>query len=376
MSADADRGARPELLRPVVPAVVGVVVLIAGLSDWDGLGRFGWVLIAAAALLAWCRWPRLPLLVLTAAVCGPVLLAELGGGLEPALFLVSTLAVVIGGWADSRSQLLVCGVLATATPLAIAALQDADVISPAIWAVGIALPGLTGVVLRREGELAAQLAAARRGLIEQAAAEERRQAAREVHDLVGHGLAAMLLQVTSARHVLHRDPASADQALQTAEDTGRQSMRDLRRTVALLRSADDPPEAGPLPGLGDVGGLVDAARAGGLRVELTASSAGTPPPAVGLTVYRIVQESLVNAARHAPASTTTVEVDAAADTVDVTVTSLGAPAGVLRSDGRPGYGVQGMRERAAAAGGALSAGPTPDGWRVHGRIPYEPGAAR
>ena len=115
-------------------------------------------------------------------------------------------------------------------------------------------------------------------------------------------MAAVMLQVTSARHVLRRDPASAEEALRAAEALGRSSMDELRRTVGLLRSADEPGGvAPPLPSAGDVASLVEHAQAAGLAVELrTRGDLSRIPPTVGVAVYRIVQESLANAARHAP----------------------------------------------------------------------------
>lgn len=363
---------RPEILRRVVPLVTAATVLVTAVSDWGGLPRFTLVLLAAAALVAWCLWPALPLPLLAAVVCLSVIIAQVGGDLEPSLFLVSLLTVVVSGWTGSRLRLGSIGTAILLTPLAIRLLQPEADIDPGIWTMGVALPGLFGFVLRRQEILSAQLVDARRRLLEQVAAEERRQAAREVHDLVGHGLAAMLLQVTSARHVLRRDIDSADQALREAESVGRQSMRDLRRTVALLRDAGQPADPGPLPGLADLGSLVDAARAGGLGVELISSgSANAAPPGAGLAVYRIVQESLVNAARHAPAARTRVEVSLRSNEIDVAVISDGATVAAA-APGHQGFGLQGMRERAEAAGGHLQAGPTRGGWRVHGRIPFTP----
>ena len=104
-----------------------------------------------------------------------------------------------------------------------------------IWIMGIAFPWALGRLAARQSEMAIELDATRRDLAQQALLEERRRIARDVHDLVGHGLAAVMLQVTSARHVLHRDPAAAEEALRSAEDVGRRNMKELRRTVALLR---------------------------------------------------------------------------------------------------------------------------------------------
>ena len=108
-----------------------------------------------------------------------------------------------------------------------------------IWVVGIVFPWVLGRVFVRQAQLAAELDATRRELAQQALLAERRRIARDVHDFVGHGLAAVMLQVTSARHVLRRDPASAEEALRSAEEVGRRSMEELRRTVTLLRSDDE-----------------------------------------------------------------------------------------------------------------------------------------
>jgi len=369
---------QPEILRAIAPSVAAVVVAVVALSDWGGWPRFTLVCLAGMAIAGWARWPRIPLPVLTAAVVVPVVLAQSAGRLEPSLFLVSVLAIVLGGWATSRATLVVTGTVALATPFVVVALQSSQDIDPGIWIMGIALPGLIGLVFRRQEVLTAQLVAARRQLAEQAAAEERRQTAREVHDLVGHGLAAMLLQVTSARHVLRRDVDSAEEALQEAENIGRQSMQELRRTVALLRDSTDTTTGGPLPGLGELGALVDSARAGGQQVEFSsAGGSGDLPLGIGLAVYRIVQESLVNAARHAPGARNRVAVALDGAAVEVRVDTLGgSDAGTPKSPGHRGFGVQGMRERAEGAGGMLQAGPTAGGWQVHGRIPLAPDASR
>lgn len=358
----------PDVIRAVVPGVAVGVVVIAALSDPARWIEFVLLVVAAAAFLLWARWPRLPILVLTAAVLLPVVGAQLTGRLEPSMFLVSLLAIVIAGWTQSTLTLVVAGLSALASPVVIAAVQPEGGISWGIWMMGIAFPGLIGLVFRRQQELTTQLLAARRQLDDQAVTEERRRIARDVHDLVGHGLAAMLLQVTSARHVLHRDAASADEALRVAEDVGRQSMQELRRTVALLRSDDDNSVSPPLPGLTAVGSLVDAARAGGLTVEYTASGEHDGvEPGVGLALYRIAQESLVNAARHAPRAHTLVSTSVQDSSVALMVESIGPVA--PPAAGRRGYGLQGMRERAEAVGGALHTGPTEGGWLVRCHVP-------
>jgi signal transduction histidine kinase len=225
----------------------------------------------------------------------------------------------------------------------------------------------------RQEQLAAELDASRRELEHQALLEERRRIARDVHDFVGHGLAAVMLQVTSARHVLRRDPDAADQALQSAQEVGRHSMGELRRTVGLLRRDDETGVAPPLPSTREIPALVDHARAGGLAVELrTRGDVAQAGPAVGVALYRIAQEALANAARHAPRARTVLGLELADGRVELVAETTGPTAPAAADDGqRPRYGLIGMRERATALGGELSAGPTPVGWRVRCRIPLE-----
>ena len=190
---------------------------------------------------------------------------------------------------------------------------------------------------------------------------------------MGHGLAAVMLQVTSARHVLHRDPAAAEEALRSAEEVGRRSMRELRRTVALLRSDDEGAVAPPVPSASEIPALVEDARAGGLAVELRMRGDSSAIAAgVGVALYRIAQEALANAARHAPRARTVLGLDVgdgrARLTAETTGPTAAAPAGEPE---RACYGLVGMRERAAALGGELTAGPTSDGWLVTCTLPLE-----
>jgi signal transduction histidine kinase len=145
----------------------------------------------------------------------------------------------------------------------------------------------------------------------------------------------------------------------------------LRRTVGLLRSADEPGGvAPPLPSAGEVASLVEHAQAAGLAVELrTRGDVSRIPPTVGVAVYRIAQESLANAARHAPRARTVLELELADGQVRLVAETSGPAAVPAKKSERSRYGVVGMRERAVALGGELAAGPTPDGWHVSCRLP-------
>jgi len=254
----------------------------------------------------------------------------------------------------------------------VAAVQDPAEVGVANWVLGTIFPWALGRALASQEQLAIQLDDMRAEMNRQALFDERRQIARDVHDFVGHGLAAVMLQITSARHVMRRDPAAAEDALRSAEAVGRRSMQELRRTVTVLRSSEDG-GAEPLPSVDEIPALVEQARAGGIDVELRMpADVRSIPPGVGVALYRITQEALANAARHAPRAHTDVELALADGVVSVVAESKGPLIPETAADrGRPRYGLIGMQERATALGGALDAGPTPNRWRVACQIPIE-----
>ncbi|MDR7276802.1 sensor histidine kinase [Catenuloplanes atrovinosus] len=202
-------------------------------------------------------------------------------------------------------------------------------------------------------------------------AEERLRIAREVHDVLGHTIAAITVQAGLADDVLDSRPDEARVALRAIRSTARQAMTELRTAVGLLRG---PASLAPPPGLDGIAALAEVARAAGL--EATVVTAGEPAPVPGpvaLTAYRIIQEALTNTVRHAGAHRVRIDLRYAPGTLDVEVTDDGRGAGAAPPDG-PGVGLRGMAERAAVVGGALSAGPRPGGgFRVHARLPVAGG---
>jgi signal transduction histidine kinase len=362
-----------EQVRALIPAFALAAAVIAAATDPASRADLVLCGLAAAPFLVWTYQRRVPLLALSLAVIIPVVVAQRSGQLEPLMFEVSVLAFVIGRSARSTVASVGLGLLAVLAPVAASLIQDPSEISVGIWLMGIAFPWAFGRASGRQGELVAQLEATRRELAQQAVLAERRRIARDVHDFVGHGLAAVMLQVTSARHVLHRDPAAAEEALHSAEDVGRRSMRELRRTVALLRSDDEATVRAPLPSVSEIAALVDDARAGGLAVELRMRGDDAQiAPGIGVALYRIAQEALANAARHAPRARTVLELglgDGRARLVAKTTgPTVAAPAD---EPDRASYGLIGMRERAAALGGELTAGPTSEGWLVSCTLPLD-----
>jgi signal transduction histidine kinase len=357
------------LLIPVFAVGAAILAAITDPSSGADVVLCG---LAAAPFLVWVLRPRIPLLVLSLAVIVPAVAAQRSGQLEPLLFEVSLLGLVIGLTASPRAASVALLLLAMLAPVAASVIQDPSEISVGIWLLAIVFSCFFGRVARRQDRLLRQLEATRRELAQQALLVERRRIARDVHDFVGHGLAAVMLQLTSARHVLHRDPAAAEEAMRSAEEVGRRSMRELRRTVGLLRSDDEtaPP---PLPSPSEIPALVADARAGGLAVELRMrGDHSAVEPGVGVALYRIAQEALANAARHAPRAQTVLGLEIAGGRASLVAETTGPTASIPAGDAeRPRYGLIGMRERAMALGGELSAGPTAEGWLMSCTLPLE-----
>ena len=332
--------------------------------------------LTAVPVAAWSLWAfarSVPLAAVSVAIVVPVVVAQRTGQLEPVMFNIALLAFAGARWSRSLGVAASLGVLAAATPVLVALVQDPMEVAVALWIVAIVFIWVIGRAVARQERLVVELEGTRRQLAQQALLAERRRIARDVHDFVGHGLAAVMLQVTSARHVLRRDPASAEEALRSAEEVGRRSMEELRRTVTLLRHDDEAGVAPPPPSVKEIPALVDQARAGGLAVELRMQgdlsqlSAG-----VGVALYRIAQEALANAARHAPRAQTVLGLELADRHVHLVAETSGPPSVAPATDlERPRYGLIGMKERATALGGEFGAGPTPDGWRVSCRLPLE-----
>jgi signal transduction histidine kinase len=332
--------------------------------------------LTAVPVVAWSLWAfarNVPLAAAAIAIVVPVVVAQRSGQLEPMMFNASLLAFAAARWSRSLASAASLGLVAAATPAVVALVQDPMEIATAIWIVAIAFIWVVGLAVARQERLVHELERTRGQLAQQALLDERRRIARDVHDFVGHGLAAVMLQVTSARHVLRRDADAAEEALQSAEEVGRRSMQELRRTVGLLRSDDDAAVAAPAPTASEIPALVDHARAGGLAVELeTRGDLSRLPPSVGLALYRIAQEALANAARHAPRARTMIGLALANGRVTLVAETSGPLAAEPPSQReRPHYGLIGMRERATALGGDFDARQTREGWRVRCELPVE-----
>ncbi|GAA0825084.1 hypothetical protein GCM10009525_17640 [Streptosporangium amethystogenes subsp. fukuiense] len=218
-----------------------------------------------------------------------------------------------------------------------------------------------------------------------AVAEERARMTRDMHDIVTHNLSVMVALADSAAYVRHSAPDRAAAAMEQIAATGRQALQDMRRSLGTGRAASGEDRFGeilqPAPGIAEIGPLAERMREAGLATCVrVAGDSEAVPVAVQLTIYRLVQEALTNTLRHAPGARADVRVEVSPRRAEVEVTDvrdpvvLGAPGFLdaetrvsgprsgLRGDGR---GIAGMRERVAAYGGTLDAGPvTGGGWRV------------
>jgi signal transduction histidine kinase len=209
-------------------------------------------------------------------------------------------------------------------------------------------------------------------IADQAVADERRRIARELHDVVAHHVSVMSVLATGTRRALSRDPVAADEALATIEETGRVALREMRRLLVVLRTDAEPAgELEPQPGLPGIEILLEQVREAGLPVQLTTmGEPGHLDPGVALAVYRITQEALTNALKHAGPASADVRLSFGVKELAIEISDTGR--GPRPGPRTVGHGLLGMRERISLYGGTLRAGPRPGGgFRVFARIPLE-----
>jgi signal transduction histidine kinase len=225
-----------------------------------------------------------------------------------------------------------------------------------------------GWLLRRRAEQLLRVEAESGELAREAVAGERARIARELHDIVAHSVSIISLQAGAADQYLERDPARAREHLDTVRRTAHDALVEMRRLTGVLR--EEPAGYEPQPGLGRLAELADQARAGGLDVSVAEEGERrSVPPGVDLAAFRIVQEALTNARKHAGAVAARVLVRYAERGVEVEVVNGPGPGG--SGDGA-GHGLVGMRERVRVYGGTLETGPEDDGgYRVRARLPLE-----
>ncbi|WP_433467865.1 sensor histidine kinase [Spirillospora sp. CA-128828] len=201
------------------------------------------------------------------------------------------------------------------------------------------------------------------------AIEERLRIARELHDVLGHNISLINVQATAALHGLRREPERAEDALTAIKQASKDTLREMRATLGVLRQVDEAAPVAPAPGLARLDELAKGIAAAGLKIRTEIEGEPRPLPAdADLAAYRIVQEALTNVTRHSNATSALVRIRYGDDDVTVSVEDDGTPASAAPS--ADGTGIRGMRDRAEALGGTLDAAPDPDGgFKVRAHLP-------
>ncbi|MET7962862.1 sensor histidine kinase [Micromonospora zamorensis] len=371
----------PRLDRYATPvgllAVLGLFLITLTVESEWGLPTPIALLFAAMTVAPLLALPRRPLLawrltVLALLVCTFNAPADQSWPWTPPLALgsIAVLAVVV---ARVDRPVLVWVVAISTVP--VLALVDPDNRVPVLLLLGAL--AIVGDLIRRNRlsrhALAAQTEQSEREQERRAVLEERTRIAREMHDVVAHHMSLIAVQAETAPYRLTDVPAPAAAEFVAIASSARDALTDMRRLLGVLRSESSGPQTAPQPDLADLDAMVDTARRAGLPVTLDAGPAddGRVPAPVGLAAYRIVQEGLANAARHAGGAAVRVTVRAGHSSLEVRVENSPADARPT-ADGGPGHGLTGMRERATSLGGTFTAGPLPDGgYAVAAELPYD-----
>lgn len=359
-------------MRPVFASLVSIIAIGAFITRNDQI--VSWVMLGptVAAFWAWAltrRFPAWPAHILGLWI--PLVLNLIESHAEVSMFISILTIAAIASYARNRTYVLV---LVGSWIFVMVTLGIVDAMNEFAWPnwlFGSIFSWGAGEMVWRFTHTVDELAHTRSLVADQATLQERRRIARDVHDLVGHSLSVVMLHVGGARHLVHKDPHEAERALIQAEEAGRQSLAEIRRTVGLLRDETDPTAAAlPSADLTDVRELVDDFAAAGLFVTLDmVGPIESVEPASALAGYRIVQEALTNASRHTVGAEVRVMVAVGNNGCDLVVANRG---GETLDLGRgSGFGLISMRERAKSVGGSLLAGPTPDGWTVEASLPNQ-----
>jgi signal transduction histidine kinase len=367
------RGWRPWVFDVAAVCVALLVSMVAldGREDVTGLQAGTGEVVATAVLCLPLLWRRRAPVVVFAVIAAVGLALDLGRTDVPATLFAPLFAVY--AVARHRPRIWLVPVVTVFAVIGIGSLVVADMLPQDITAMGALLAATVflGTNLRTRRayleqleERAARLERERDQQARLAAAGERARIARELHDIVAHNLTVMVALAEGAAATVPTAPDRAVDVMDKVAVTGRLALVEMRRMVGVLRTDEAPRD--PQPGLADLDPLIEQVRAAGMRVELTRTGEpGAWGPGAGLAVYRIVQEALTNALKHAgPRAVTRVGLRFTADGADIEVVDDGAGRAAV-TPGADGHGLPGMAERAASFGGRLEAGPGAGaGWRV------------
>jgi signal transduction histidine kinase len=298
------------------------------------------------------------------------------------LFAVGlAVSFLLGNQRDARKAGIGLAVVLIGASVVVFRIPDSTVAELIFIPLEFAISWLAGFVLRGSveraetaEELTVRLEREREANALRAVVEERTRIARELHDIVGHSVSVMTVQASGVRRRLRPEQEEEHEALLAVERTGREALAEMRRVVGALRDPEDAPALAPQPSLSRVEALVDHARETGLPVDLDIEGEPVPLPAgVDLTAYRLVQEGLTNAIKHAAARHADVRVRYDGDHVEIEVSDDGRGGSVDAATNGGGHGLVGIRERVSIFGGELEAGPRAEGgFRLRARLPVPP----
>lgn len=357
-------------MRPVFAGLVTIIAIGAFVTRDDEV--VSWSMLGPTVAMFWIwalaqRAPSWPMHVLGLYV--PLTLNIIESDSEVSMFIAVVTAAVIAAYVPNRDYVRWVIGSYVFVMVTLGVVEAIDSFAWPNWLFGMVFAWGAGEIIWRFTDTLGELEHTRSLVADQAALQERRRIARDVHDLVGHSLSVVLLHVTGARHLVHSDPDEAERALEQAEAAGRQSLAEIRRTVGLLRDESDPTApVVPSAHLTDVPTLVDDFAAAGLVAQLDIDgTVDRIDPAIGLAGYRITQEALTNVSRHTIGADVRVSIGVVDGSCEIVVSNRG---GEILDLGRgAGFGLVSMRERAKSVGGSLVAGPTPDGWVVEASLP-------
>jgi signal transduction histidine kinase len=360
----------------VFDVVLAVTLAVVGILDALRSGSWPQPYVASAALVAFSAlclmWRRRRPLLAYAGTMGTltVIAVALGHTEAGSSIIIGFIATyTVAAYGDNLAYAIAVGLI-FAVSSSVGQAPGEAVWDAAFSVVALALPFVAGLTVRALHRRTATLETEQTVAAANAAEEERRRIARELHDIISHGLGLVVLQAGVADQVLDRDPDRARQALAQIRQTGQEAIGELSTLVGLIRE-NLPTSADPQPTLADIERLVESTRAAGLEVHLHTQGPARPlPAAVELNAYRVVQEGLTNALKHAGRAKVNVLLHYLPNNLEIEIVDDGH-ATQRGSGGR--HGLPGLRERVAVFGGRFEAGSQPEGgWRIRASFPTTP----
>jgi signal transduction histidine kinase len=336
--------------------------------------RWPFALVLTVCALAECvrRTHPVPALLVVVGALALTTTADLHAFLLSGLYLLVVAVFACGRYGHGPNRYAALVLPEVPVLLWTSVIPEIEVGNAWAWGLNAWWVFALGAAFQHERQLREHVAQAVAAQSKAEVAEQRLTLAREVHDVVSHGLSVVVVQSELARLFMTSDPARADEAMRRVQDTGREALGETRRLLESLRDPEHGGQAALAPTWPDVPELVRRMRESGLQVTLDApGDAPTLTPEASATAYRVVQEALTNALRHAHTSPTSVAVTQQADLLVIDVQNESEPSTQgSGSAAAPGFGLSGMQERVAACGGLLTTGPRPGGgYRVRAVLP-------